>query len=320
MKLIARPEPTEFTSFGICWCSKARYKLQIGPEHARDLFKVSYTHRFIVRNPQSTTVNLAAQRASYRHLRNLEQWRAKDSDEGLPKEQGTCQLLPILSGAWSCLAREVESSHQRAACRTLLYLNWIMKASYYCKPRALKLPGSSTDKWNKWAGIGPGKDTCRSFFSEHMFWWGKAIFCANHFLDLQPGAGHAASRAVLQVASHLHRLWVAAGGSLSPPGLWSSLAPCPSLVITPSCPKNLDSLPSPSSPTPMLALALWYVGWITGFPPAWFIPAAGTRLPNQAELLPGPPGSFIPRCVPSVQLLSLCCPHIPTQQWSPVLP
>jgi len=72
MKLIARPEPTEFTSCGICWCSKARYKLHIALEHARVLFKASYTYHFIVRNPQSSVVNLAGQRALYGHLRNLE--------------------------------------------------------------------------------------------------------------------------------------------------------------------------------------------------------------------------------------------------------
>lgn len=97
MKLIARPDPTKVTSFGIFWCSKARYKVHIGPERARDLFKVSYTHHFIVGNPQSTAVNLAAQSALCQYFGNLEQRWPKDSEKGLPEGQGMCQLLPILS-------------------------------------------------------------------------------------------------------------------------------------------------------------------------------------------------------------------------------
>lgn len=93
---------SKFTSFAICWCSKARCKLHIGPEHARDLFKVCCTQYFTVRNPQSTMVNLSAQSAFYGHLRNCEQWWAKDPDGGLPEGQRTCQLLSILSRAWLC--------------------------------------------------------------------------------------------------------------------------------------------------------------------------------------------------------------------------
>lgn len=97
------------------------------------------------------------------------------------------------------------------------------------------------------------------FFSKHMPGWEKVLFCADHMLVPLPGAVHTTGMAVLQMASELHLLWVTAGGSLSRPSLWSSLAPCPSLVITPSSHKNLSSSFSPSNPDPVLVLALQYV-------------------------------------------------------------
>lgn len=89
-----------------------------------------------------------------------------------------------------------------------------------------------------------------------MLGWEKVIFCADHILVPLPGAVHTTGTTVLQVASELHLLWVAAGGSLCPPSLWSSLAPCPSLVMTPSSHKDLSSSFLPSNPDPMLVLAL----------------------------------------------------------------
>lgn len=97
----------------------------------------------------------------------------------------------------------------------------------------------------------------RFFFPEHMFSWRKVIFHADHLLDLQPGAGHAAGRAVLQVISPLHQLWVAAGGSLSPPSLMSSLAPCPSLMITPYCSRDLTYFSFPQALPLCLPFDMW---------------------------------------------------------------
>lgn len=39
---------------------------------------------------------------------------------------------------------------------------------------------------------------------------GEHYLLAHNFLEMQPGAGLTAGRAVPQVASHLHQLWVAA--------------------------------------------------------------------------------------------------------------
>lgn len=44
---------------------------------------------------------------------------------------------------------------------------------------------------------------------------GEHHLLAHNFLEMQPGAGLTAGRAVPQVASHQHQLWMAAGGSLS---------------------------------------------------------------------------------------------------------
>lgn len=87
-----------------------------------------------------------------------------------------------------------------------------------------------------------------------MLGWEKVIFCADHMLVPLPSAVRSTGMAVLQMASELQLLWVAAGGSLSPPSLWSSLAPCPSLMITPRVIRT--SLPHSLPRTLTLCLSL----------------------------------------------------------------
>lgn len=65
------------------------------------------------------------------------------------------------------------------------------------------------------------------FFSNYVLVWEKVLFCAGHMLVPALGAVHTAGTAVLQMASELHLLWVAAGGSLSLPASGTAWHPAP---------------------------------------------------------------------------------------------
>lgn len=97
--------------------------------------------------------------------------------------------------------------------------------------------------------------------ADHFYWFFlSAYLCRWGFFFCLSFPGHRARHELYQQGSHLQQLWVDAGGRVSPPSIWSSLAPCPGLMPAPCCHNDLDSLSHPLKPAPCLPsdFVMWF--------------------------------------------------------------